>query len=163
MDDPYVDIDQYFDELDVRWAENKEIVKGMCVKTMKSIVETGKMKVFMLSDNWEEDQDFLIGLFEDTIDLDPEIRSSIGAKLKNWEMDRVALVDQVILEMGVVEMIRFPKIPIKVTINESIELTKAYSTPKSKVFVNGVLDRLSKELVKNGIIKKSGKGLLDNK
>ena len=78
-------------------------------------------------------------------------------------MDRIALLDRILLKMALAEMINFPSIPIKVTINEYIELSKIYSTPKSKKFVNGLLDVLAADLQEQGRIKKSGRGLIDNK
>ena len=102
-------------------------------------------------------------IYDYTVDNEEEYEGIISNKSKNWEIDRVALTDKIILEMAVAEMINFPSIPIKVTINEYIELSKLYSTPKSKQFVNGILDVLSEELKKEGKIKKSGRGLLDNK
>ena len=84
-------------------------------------------------------------------------------KLQNWDIERVAMTDKVLLKMALAELIYFPSIPTKVTINEFIEISKTFSTPKSKKFVNGILDGLSTELVDKGIIKKSGRGLLDNK
>jgi len=87
----------------------------------------------------------------------------IAAKTKNWEVDRLANTDQIILKMAISEMMNFRNIPVKVTINEYIELSKNYSTPKSKQFVNGILDVISNELKETGQMKKSGRGLLDNK
>ena len=87
----------------------------------------------------------------------------IAAKTKNWEVDRLANTDQIILKMAIAEMLNFRNIPVKVTINEYIELSKNYSTPKSKQFVNGILDVISNELKENGILKKTGRGLIDNK
>jgi N utilization substance protein B len=78
-------------------------------------------------------------------------------------VDRLPLTDRVILEMAIAEMIHFPNIPVKVTINEYIELTKEYSTPKSRQFINGILDVISKSMKESGAVKKSGRGLIDNK
>ena len=87
----------------------------------------------------------------------------IQSKTMNWDVDRIALTDRVILKIALVEMMNSPSIPVKVTINEAIEISKMYSTPKSKQFVNGVLDVLSNELTSSGKIRKSGRGLIDNK
>jgi N utilization substance protein B len=87
----------------------------------------------------------------------------IASKSKNWDVERIAAVDFIILKLALSELIKFPGIPIKVTINEYIEICKAYSTPKSKQYVNGILDVLSNELMRDGTVKKSGRGLLDNK
>ena len=88
---------------------------------------------------------------------------SILAKVKNWEDDRVALMDLIIMKMALAELVNFPSIPIKVTINEYIDLAKAYSTPQSGKFVNGILDYFAIEWAATGIIKKSGRGLIDNR
>ena len=78
-------------------------------------------------------------------------------------MDRLPLTDRMILEMAIAELLEFPSIPVKVTINEYIELSKNYSTPKSRQFINGILDVIAKELKEKGDVKKSGRGLMDNK
>ena len=117
----------------------------------------------VLSYNWEEDKEFFKELFEATLDSGEKYTELIAAKTSNWDIERLAMTDRIILEMAVAEMTGFPSIPVKVTINEYIEVSKRYSTPKSKQFINGLLDALSKELTKEGAIKKSGRGLIDNK
>jgi N utilization substance protein B len=87
----------------------------------------------------------------------------IANKSKNWDLDRISDTDKILLLMAIQEMINFPGIPLKVTINEYIEVSKKYSTPKSKQFINGVLDVIAVDLQKEGVIKKSGRGLIDNK
>ncbi|WP_158233206.1 transcription antitermination factor NusB [Reichenbachiella sp. 5M10] len=157
-------IDEYFESSDIGWTENKTILKSMVLKTIKSIDESGSEPLLMeLSKNWDEDLDFLKELFDMAIDDEEELEEMIKEKSKNWEIERVAITDRIILEMAISEMTHFPSIPVKVTINEYIELSKQYSTPKSKQFVNGLLDVLSVDLQKQGRIKKSGRGLLDNK
>ncbi|UXP33810.1 transcription antitermination factor NusB [Reichenbachiella agarivorans] len=157
-------INDYFESLDIGWTEDKPILKSMVLKTIKSIEKEGDEPLLMeLSKNWEEDLDFLKELYDLTIDNEEELSVLIKEKSQNWEIDRVALTDRIILEMAIAEMTHFPSIPVKVTINEYIELSKQYSTPKSKQFVNGLLDVLSVDLQEQGRIKKSGRGLLDNK
>ena len=157
-------ISKFFEERDINWSENKSILKSMVSKSIKSLEnEEDELILMSLSKNWEEDLLFLKDIYDYTVDNEEEYEDIISNKSKNWEIDRVALTDKIILEMAVAEMINFPSIPIKVTINEYIELSKLYSTPKSKQFVNGILDVLSEELKKEGKIKKSGRGLLDNK
>ena len=116
-----------------------------------------------MSLNWEDDKGFVEKLFLASSQLDKFYHQLIADHTKNWEVDRLPLTDRVILHMALAEMINFANIPIKVTINEYIELAKEYSTPKSRQFINGILDVLSKELVSTGKIKKSGRGLMDNK
>lgn len=131
-------------------------------KTLKSF-EDNKITIQKLSLDWEDDKDFINKLFKNTIDLDDEYKQLIAKNTKNWEVDRLPLTDRAILEMALTEMIHFPNIPVKVTINEYIELSKEYSTPKSRQFVNGILDVMSKNMKDFGAIKKSGRGLIDNK
>jgi len=155
-------INDYFEEQSMRWAEDKDILKSMVDKTIKSFAD-GKMILQKVSLNWDDDQDFIEILFNRTIDLDPQYRELIANHTRNWEVDRLPLTDRVILEMAIAEMIHFPNIPVKVTINEYIELSKDYSTPKSRQFINGILDVISKVMKESGTLKKSGRGLLDNK
>ncbi|WP_162555860.1 transcription antitermination factor NusB [Reichenbachiella versicolor] len=158
------DINNYFESDDLNWAEDKTILRSMVLKTIKSIENENSTPLLMeLSKNWEEDLEFLKELFDLALEHEDEYLDRIQSKSKNWEIERVAITDRILLEMAIAEMTHFPSIPVKVTINEYIELSKQYSTPKSKQFVNGLLDVLSVDLQKEGAIKKSGRGLLDNK
>jgi transcription antitermination protein NusB len=157
-------INAHFEEEDLRWAEDHEIVKSMTDKTLKSFDEKGNtIEIQKLSLDWEEDKVFIEKLFVSSTRLDKHYHDLIANNTKNWEVDRLPLTDRVILEMAIAELIDFPNIPVKVTINEYIELAKQYSTPKSRQFINGILDVISKELKEDGKIKKSGRGLMDNK
>jgi N utilization substance protein B len=134
-------------------------------KTIKSFdPETDKaITLHTLSLNWDEDKDFIEILYKTAISLTDKHKELIANNTRNWEVDRLPLTDRIILEMAIAELISFPNIPVKVTINEYIELAKNYSTPKSRQFVNGILDVIAKELKDSGEIKKSGRGLIDNK
>lgn len=156
-------INDYFEEEDMRWAEDKEIVKSLAEKTIKSLNEEGKVEIQKLSLDWEDDREFMKTLFHGAVDLDEKHKELISQNTKNWEVDRLPLTDRVILEMAIAELIQFPNIPVKVSINEYIELAKHYSTPKSRQFINGILDVIAKELKASGALKKSGRGLIDNK
>jgi len=155
-------INDYFEEQNIRWAEDRDIIKSMIDKTIKSFAD-GTTTLQKVSLNWEEDRDFTEKLFNSAIHLAPQYRELIAKNTRNWEVDRLPLTDRVILEMAIAEMIHFPNIPVKVTINEYIELTKEYSTPKSRQFINGILDVISKSMKESGAVKKSGRGLIDNK
>ncbi|MES1226075.1 MAG: transcription antitermination factor NusB, partial [Bacteroidota bacterium] len=102
-------------------------------------------------------------LYKRASSLDKEHKELIATNTRNWEVERLPLTDRIILEMAIAELLSFPSIPVKVTINEYIELAKNYSTPKSRQFINGILDVISKELKEAGAVKKSGRGLIDNK
>ncbi len=158
-------INDFFEEDVLRWAEDQDIVKALVEKTIKSYdPETSKeLTLHTLSLNWEEDKDFIEVLYDSGIEVSAKYKDLIANNTRNWEVDRLPLTDRIILEMAIAELISFPNIPVKVTINEYIELAKNYSTPKSRQFVNGILDVMAKELVDSGAIRKSGRGLIDNK
>ncbi|MEX0883343.1 MAG: transcription antitermination factor NusB, partial [Cyclobacteriaceae bacterium] len=156
----------FFQDKDLNWYENKSIVRSLALKVLKSIDGMESEEALILPDlaiNWEEDKEFFQNIFNLTIDSDREFDGLIANKTKNWDIERIALTDKVIMTMALTEMVNFPSIPVKVTINEYIDISKTYSTPKSKQFVNGLLDALSKELTESGEIRKSGRGLIDNK
>jgi N utilization substance protein B len=154
---------EFWEEYDINWAENKAIVKSMVSKSLKETKEEGDLVITEISYNWEEDKTFFDLLFTISVEEDSKFEEVIVQKLKNWDIERVAITDKAILLMAMTEFINFPSIPVKVTINEYIEISKKYSTPKSKQFVNGILDVLAKDLEAQGLIKKSGRGLIDNK
>jgi len=158
-------INEYFEEDVLRWAEDKDIVKGLVEKTVKSYDPAASLPLALhtLSLNWEDDKDFIERLYDKAADLDPKFKELVANNTRNWEVDRLPLIDRMILEMAIAEMLTFPNIPVKVTMNEYIELAKNYSTPKSRQFINGILDVIAKELKDSGEMKKSGRGLIDNK
>ena len=156
-------IGAYFDQNDLRWNENKPIIRSMVLKTLKHLDFENPLELQPLSHNEDEDFEYFETLFSETMSREYELETIISKKAKNWDASRMAMTDLVILKMALAEMITFPSIPIKVTINEYIEISKNYSTPRSKQFVNGILDVLANELSSEGIIKKSGRGLIDNK
>ena len=158
-------INDFFEEEVLHWAEDRDIVKGMVEKTVKSYNPENNqpIELHVLSLNWDDDRDFIETLFKESANLAPELRELIAQNTRNWEVERLPLTDRVIIEMAIAELLNFPSIPVKVTINEYIELAKNYSTPKSRQFINGILDVIAKELREKGILKKSGRGLIDNK
>jgi transcription antitermination protein NusB len=153
----------YFERDYIYFGEDKETLRSMTVHTFNPYLNGQAVKVIELDDEWQEKKDFMLTLYTECIENEKELLELIMPKLKNWEYDRIADTDKILLRMAVVEMMNFPSIPVKVTINEIIEISKSYSTPRSGQFINGVLDTLSKELVDKGIVKKSGRGMLDNK
>ena len=158
-------INEYFEEEVLRWAEDKDIVKGLVEKTVKSYDPSAALPLTLhtLSLNWDDDKDFIERLYDLASDLDPKFKELVASNTRNWEVDRLPLIDRMILEMAIAELLTFPNIPVKVTMNEYIELAKNYSTPKSRQFINGILDVIAKELKDSGEMKKSGRGLIDNK
>lgn len=156
----------FFSEKDLNWTENKSVVRSLAAKVLKNASLPDPTQAEPLPEiamNWEEDKEFFENIFNFTIANDVSSKGLISEKTKNWDIERLAFTDKVIISMALAEMIHFPSIPVKVTINEYIDISKTYSTPKSKQFVNGLLDVLAKELTDKGQIRKSGRGLLDNK
>jgi len=156
----------YFSEKDLNWTENKSVVRSLASKVLKNASESENYEGDQMPEiaiNWDEDKEFFQNIFNFTIENDAMTRGLIAQKTKNWDIDRLAFTDKIIISMAIAEMKHFPSIPVKVSINEYIDISKTYSTPKSKQFVNGLLDVLAKELTDSGEIRKSGRGLLDNK
>ncbi len=158
-------INDYFEEEVLRWTEDQDIVKALVEKTIKSYDPESSKEVGLhsLSLNWDEDREFIETLYTTALEIPQRFKELIASNTRNWEVERLPLTDRIIIEMAIAEMISFPNIPVKVTINEYIELAKNYSTPKSRQFINGILDVIAKELLGAGEIKKSGRGLIDNK
>ncbi|HEX5171601.1 MAG TPA: transcription antitermination factor NusB [Cyclobacteriaceae bacterium] len=158
-------INDQFEEDVLLWAEDKDIVKGMVEKTIKAYDpdDGAAFALHSLSLNWDEDREFIERLYDQSVDLEQRNRDLIAKNTRNWEVERLPLTDKIILEMAIAEILNFPSIPVKVTINEYIELAKNYSTPKSRQFINGILDVIAKELKESGSVRKSGRGLIDNK
>lgn len=155
---------EHFEERDLQWVENRPILRNMLLRTLKNAkTEAKELELQPLARNWENDKFFFEELFDQTVAHEIEHDELIRERLKNWELDRVALTDRLILQLALTELFYFQSIPTKVTINEYVELTKKYSPPKSREFVNGLLDRLTQALVAEGKIRKSGRGLIDNR
>ena len=159
------DIQKSFEEENIFWSEDFLIVKSMIKKTLKTL-NSSNFNTFAtasLSEDIKDDVKFACSLFDCVIDNSNEYDEYISKFAKNWDFDRISLMDRTILRMGIGEMTNFSNIPLKVSINECIDIAKNYSTPKSGKFINGLLDVISLNLLKEDKIIKTGKGLIDNK
>ncbi|MGN5956007.1 transcription antitermination factor NusB [Sphingobacterium lactis] len=156
------DIEQAFDERFINWQVDKEVLQAMIAKTFKNFSSEvpAKNKLADLTPSWVEDKDFILDLLKLTIKYGNEYQEMIASKTKNWESDRIALVDNLLMRMAITELINFSTIPVKVTINEYIELSKSFSTLKSSTFINGILDKILADLTAQKRIKKEGRGLI---
>jgi len=158
------DLQAFFEKKDLNWTENREILKSMVIKSLKKAKESPEnFELVEISQDWLADKEFFEQLYHNTLKEAKNYEELLSEKAENWKTERFVLIDKILIQMAIAEMIHCPSIPIKVSINEYIELAKNYSTPKSKNFINGLLNAISEELKANGIIKKSGRGLLDNK
>ena len=158
-------IRKYFDERNLYWNEDRYIISSMLKKTVKSLNSPNfnKFAVASLSEDIDEDLNFASSLFDAVTKNTHEYDRYIDKYAKNWELERISMIDISILRMGIGEMISFKNIPTKVTINECIDIAKSFSSNKSGNFVNGLLDVISLNLLNAGVISKTGKGLIDNK
>ena len=153
-----------FEEKSMLWMNDFEQVSDLVVRTIsdfKKDIEFGGTLTPMYKDE-EEDRAFVKDLFRKTATNNIEYQDMIEAKLVNWDLDRIASTDILLMKMAVSEFINISSIPTKVTMNEYIEISKEYSTPKSKMFINGILDKILAELKEQGKVKKMGKGLIGN-
>ncbi len=153
----------HFEATDLYWEDHDELVRSMVLKSVKTLQPDGTMEVVPWQEEWEEGKEFVTDLFRYTLESNDKFESYLNERVKNWELERITLMDMVIMKVALAELIHFSGIPVKVSINEYIEIAKKYSTPKSGKFVNGILDVLSEQLVAEGEIRKSGRGLIDNK
>lgn len=158
------DLEYHIEEKSIYWLDDLSMVNVNIVKTIKDLKAgngTGNDILVPLYKDREDDMDFIKKLFRKTISENSELEGYIKDTIKNWELDRIALLDMILMKMALAEMINFSSIPVKVSMNEYIELSKYYSTPKSKIFINGVLDKLSASLRGKGVIVKKGRGLVE--
>ncbi|MBT8218468.1 MAG: transcription antitermination factor NusB [Bacteroidia bacterium] len=141
------------------WIDDKSLILGTMKKTLKSMPV--KSRFFMeYVPQGETVEDFGTVLLKHVLEEDTELLETIDPVLENWDASRVAIVDMILIKMAICEMLYFPTIPTKVTLNEYVELAKSYSTDKSKDFINGILDKLMKKLTNEGKIIKEGRGLV---
>lgn len=157
------EVEQVLDTRFINWSVDKEVLQAMIAKTFKnfSSENPAQNKLADLTPSWDEDSEFIADLLKQTIRYGKEYQELISIKTKNWEADRIALVDNLLMRMAICELINFPTIPVKVTINEYIELSKAFSTNKSNTFINGILDKILADLTQERRIQKQGRGLKD--
>ncbi|PRY55433.1 NusB antitermination factor [Arcticibacter pallidicorallinus] len=156
-------IEQTFEEKFINWPVDKEVLEAMLAKTFsnfQSEVAT-ENKLALISSSWSEDREFILDLFSRVIAFDEEFQRFISDKTKNWDADRIAIIDILLMKMAIAELIHFQGIPVKVTMNEYIEIAKEFSTPKSNLFINGILDKILADLKAAGKIRKVGRGLIE--
>ncbi|MGI9551083.1 MAG: transcription antitermination factor NusB [Aurantibacter sp.] len=158
---PNEKIYDYFEDDKLTWVDDIPIVNTYIVKRLKKARQDQSDSFFLpklLKDG--ADMDFAQKLLTKTLLNDAKWEKEIEGKTPNWDKDRIAEVDSILLKMAICELLNFPSIPEKVTINEFLEIAKEYSTPKSSIFINGILDKLTKEYQSEGKLKKTGRGLL---
>ncbi len=152
---------QNLEEQSIYWNDEVEFVISMIAKTLKGFHETeGEQASLMPLFKNDDDKEFARELFRKVILHKEEFGKLVESYTENWDVDRIAFVDLLILEMAITEAVAFPSIPTRVTINEYLEIAKFYSTEKSSIFINGLLDKIFKHLKEEKKIVKAGRGLI---
>ena len=149
----------YLEDNRLTWIDDIPLVNTEITKQLKGIKENTEIRMPRLYKDIE-DKDFAKNLFRKTVLNEKELANQYIDKTPNWDTERIAEIDTIILKMAICEFMKFPSIPVKVTINEYLEVAKEYSTPKSSIFINGILDNLVKEFQNNNTLLKTGRGLM---
>ena len=165
----FADLDvlqDFYEDKSIYFCDDYHLVSSMLIDfftKMKNFDANSKLPSIYKADTVEKnaDEKFIQDLFRETMSHNEEFGKLIADNTNNWEKERICLMDMIILKMALTEFVCFPFIPVKVTMNEYIEISKYFSTPKSKIFVNGILDKLAKKLNEAGSINKKGLGLLE--
>mgnify|MGYP003393005497 CR=1 FL=1 len=156
---PNEKLSEYFEDCNIGWADDMPYVNTWIYKQLKNLHEGD---IFTLDKLFKDEDDYKFGkeLFDKVMLNHVEFEKEIKDKTPNWDMERIADLDMILIKMGICEFLKFPSIPTKVTINEYLEIAKDYSTEKSSIFINGVLDKIQKNFSHSKRIVKIGRGLL---
>lgn len=151
---------EFIEDSKLTWVDDLPVVNTLILKQLKSIknIENSFFVPRVYKDI--EDKEYAQALFRKTVLNSKELEKEFSEKTMNWDSDRIAEMDSIILKLAICELLKFPSIPVKVTINEFLELSKEYSTKKSSIFINGILDNLVKDYTANKRLIKTGRGLM---
>ncbi|WP_324720495.1 transcription antitermination factor NusB [Salinimicrobium sp. HB62] len=149
----------YLEDKKITWIDDLPLVNTAIVKMLQK-ASAGKEQALTKLFKSSDDKEYAIELFRKTLLNDESLANEMEGKTPNWDKERIADLDKILIKMAICEFLKFPSIPVKVTINEYLEIAKEYSTPKSSIFINGILDKLSKEYRENGKLNKMGRGLM---
>jgi len=155
------DLQSNLEEQSIYWNDDMEYISAMIEKTLKKFkADSGENTRLMPLFKNKEDEEFVKILFRKAIIHQKKCSELIDKNTTNWEVERIALMDILVMQLAITEIFEFPEIPVKVTLNEYIEISKYYCTSKSSTFVNGILDNIVKEIRDEGLFNKSGRGLV---
>jgi N utilization substance protein B len=149
-----------FEEKNIHWADDSFVAFNSVIRNFEAF--EGTFKLMDLLKDEKDDMDFMKQLFTKTILYKKNFEELIDKHTKNWDLERIANMDMLLMEMALTEILHIPNVPVKASLNEYIDISKEYSTPNSKTFVNGVLDKIIAELKREDKIQKTGRGLKDN-
>jgi N utilization substance protein B len=155
------DLNSNLEEQSIFWNDDMEYITAMLEKTLKKFkADSGENASLMPLYKNEEDAEFVKILFRKAIIHSKKCSELIDKNTTNWEVERIALMDILVMQLAITEILEFPEIPVKVTLNEYIEIAKYYCTSKSSTFVNGILDNIVREIREEGLFNKFGRGLV---
>jgi N utilization substance protein B len=156
-------VQHFLTERNIHWIDDSDLVNSMVIRTIKSITEESKENFTLatLYKDEADDRQFVRDLFLKTILNATAYEKIIAEKTVNWDVERIAMLDIILMKMTLTEILHMANIPVKVSINEYIDISKEYSTPKSKIFINGILDKLVLDLKAENKILKTGRGLME--
>jgi len=152
-------LNHLFEEKNLHWADDTFGAFSMVARTFESF--SGTIQLTPLYKDKEDDQQFISTLFRKTIAGNKEYEKLIDEKTKNWELERIASMDVLLMKMALAEFMNVSNVPVKVSLNEYIDISKEYSTPNSKTFINGILDKIIADLKRDNKIQKMGRGLME--
>jgi N utilization substance protein B len=150
----------YLEDYKLTWIDDLAGINTLILKQIKQLKSEEDALIIPKVYKDQDDKEFVANLFRKTVLNEVDLSKEYIDKTPNWDVERIAELDTIILKMAICEFLKFPSIPTKVTINEYLEIAKEYSTPKSSIFINGILDNLVKEFEKDKRLTKSGRGLL---
>ncbi len=156
---PDAKLAEYYEDQVISWLDDIPFVNTWILRTLNKAKENKPLTLGSLYKD-EDDAQFVSDLFRKVMLNHTSFEEDISSKTPNWEAERIADIDMILIKMAICEFLKFPSIPVRVTINEYIEISKDYSTNKSGYFINGVLDKLSREYSENKRLEKIGRGLL---
>ncbi|MCE5347813.1 MAG: transcription antitermination factor NusB [Bacteroidales bacterium] len=158
------DLQSNLEEQSIYWNDDLEYISAMIEKTLKKFkADSDENAPMMPLYKNTEDEEFVKILFRKAILQNKKCSELIDKNTTNWEVERIALMDILVMQLAITEILEFPEIPVKVTLNEYIEIAKYYCTSKSSTFVNGILDNIVKEIRDEGLFNKFGRGLVGEK
>lgn len=153
-------IKQHLFEKNIHWSGDYTLATLSVLKTFKGLKENVDVELLPLF-KADDDIDYMLTLYRHTILDDAAVSALLNDKIANWEPERIAVIDMLLMKMAITEILQFPGIPVKVTLNEYIEISKQYSSPKSNTFINGILDAVVKDLRSENKLGKTGRGLIE--
>ncbi len=156
-------LEHYFEEKSIYWVDDLRLANNAVLKTLESMHSSlpADFSLMPLYKDEAEDKQFVIELFRKTILHEKDSEKVISEKTKNWEVERIAMMDILLMKMAITEILYFENVPVKVSLNEYIEISKLYSSPKSKLFINGILDKLVQDFKRDHKLLKTGRGLVE--